>query len=477
MREWPRLLCSVGVALLFAPPAFAQIDINSTPNFVGSGARARGMGGAFIAVADDATAASWNPGGLTQLERPEFSAVYSWKWFSESFPDTFNITTPGDYEINLDEINYISFVYPIPWTLAGRNFVVSLNYQRKYNFDRQMDFRARLLGRFSNPVLQMLNFTNYDIRYRQEGDLSAISPAFGFEIFDWLSAGVAVNIWDSSLVPGNEWKTTTLRRGIFSNFITLASGGRSSALGFGTANTFEEYDGVEGLNYTFGLLYKPTERLSLGAVYHTAYHTDVNYKRLLRLGNPYGVQLYKSSLRIEWPASLGLGAAYRFPNDKLTLSLDVTRRNWDSFVQIDRRKGLDARISPVTGLPKRLSEHEPTYTVRLGGEYVFVDPSKPRQRLLPSLRAGLVYDPAPASGRKDTWWGIRRGDGATDKYYGVTLGAGLLIHNRVNIDAAYEYRWADDARKDTLAGAGRLERSFDADIGQHLLSLSTVIYF
>lgn len=27
------------------------------------------MGGAFIAVADDATAASWNSGGLTQLEK------------------------------------------------------------------------------------------------------------------------------------------------------------------------------------------------------------------------------------------------------------------------------------------------------------------------------------------------------------------------------------------------------------------------
>ena len=33
------------------------------------------MGGAFIAVADDATAASWNPGGLMQLDKPEGSIV------------------------------------------------------------------------------------------------------------------------------------------------------------------------------------------------------------------------------------------------------------------------------------------------------------------------------------------------------------------------------------------------------------------
>ena len=52
-----------------------RMEIPSSPNPVGSGARALGMGGAFIAIADDATAASWNPGGLIQLETPEVSAV------------------------------------------------------------------------------------------------------------------------------------------------------------------------------------------------------------------------------------------------------------------------------------------------------------------------------------------------------------------------------------------------------------------
>lgn len=68
------LLCLFALASL--PPAFgAGVEITSSPNPVGSGARAIGMGGAFIAVAADATAASWNPGGLVQLERPEVSAV------------------------------------------------------------------------------------------------------------------------------------------------------------------------------------------------------------------------------------------------------------------------------------------------------------------------------------------------------------------------------------------------------------------
>ena len=128
-------------------------------------------------------------------------------------------------------------------------------------------------------------------------------------------------------------------------------------------------------------------------------------------------------------------------------------------------------------MPKWMSPHDPTYTVRLGGEYVFVDATRPRQQLLPSLRAGVFYDPQPASGRRDTWWGVSHGDGDTDDYYGITIGAGVLIKNRVNIDAAYEYRWGDNVRRDTLAGPAGLDRGFDGDVDQHSLYLSTVIYF
>ncbi len=53
------------------------MQISSTPNPVGSGARALGIGGAFISIADDATAASWNPAALLKLKRPEISIVGS----------------------------------------------------------------------------------------------------------------------------------------------------------------------------------------------------------------------------------------------------------------------------------------------------------------------------------------------------------------------------------------------------------------
>lgn len=47
-------------------PSFAQeTTINAIPLPIGSGVRTLGQGSAFIAVAEDATAASWNPGALT----------------------------------------------------------------------------------------------------------------------------------------------------------------------------------------------------------------------------------------------------------------------------------------------------------------------------------------------------------------------------------------------------------------------------
>src|SRR5260370_7758382 len=52
-----------------------NVVLRNSFNPVGAGARGLGMGGAFIAVADDGTAASFNPAGLSQLRRTELAMV------------------------------------------------------------------------------------------------------------------------------------------------------------------------------------------------------------------------------------------------------------------------------------------------------------------------------------------------------------------------------------------------------------------
>lgn len=468
--------------------AAQTISINSSPNIVGSGARALGMGGAFIGVADDATAASWNPGGLTQLERPELSLVYSWKWYDEEFAHTRYIDPEGQFSVDFDDINYFSYAHPLGWTLGGRNLVFSINYQKQYDFERSLDLKVQRFAyptsRFGTASYQML-----DIDYMQEGGLASLTPAFAMEITNEFSIGIAVNIWNSSLLSDNEWdehQETRIRTGLFG----------APPISQAKVVSDKRYRNFKGTNYTIGALYKPNDRWSIGAVYHSPLVAELDYEEfeslLYEINNgvalPYTIpERYTTRYRMEFPSAYGLGVAYRFPNDKLTLTLDVTRREWDEFVRIDKRGfwfmagpiGLRGarRVSPITGASKSQSPHDATYTVRLGAEYVFVDHAKPKQEYLPSVRAGIFYDPEPASGSHDGMFGFVKGDGDPDDYYGFTFGLGCLVKNRVNIDAAYQYRWGTNVRRDTFGGARGLIRGFSEDVEQHAFYLSTVIYF
>lgn len=457
--------------LLAGPPAAAQLTINSSPNVVGSGARALGMGGAFIGVADDATAASWNPGGLTQLERPELSLVYSYKWLNEEFNSSLHPEIDGNNSVDFNNINYFSFVYPIPRTIGGRNLVLSLNYQRKFDFDRDLDFQFRNIFALSGGLIVDSFFSKGE--YSQRGALGAISPAFGFEVTDKLSLGMVMNLWDQALLPDNEWKA----RRTFRNVLRI--NGMLLPTSWTTLKIDEDFDNFEGTNYTFGLLYRATERFTVGAVYHTKFTADVDYsvRTTTRVSTaPFlGGTRAKRPQEYTFPSAFGIGLAYRFPNDKLTMSLDITRREWDQFVIDDPYNSIQGmrHRSGVTGIAKRLSTVDPTYTVRFGAEYVFVNQNKPKQNYLPSLRGGLFYDPEPAGGRGSFLGAmLTKGNGDPDDFFGLTLGAGVLIKDRVNLDAAYSYRWGKGARADTFSLANT-----DADASQHNFYVSTVIYF
>ena len=81
-------VCVVCVLTLWAPlraSAQTNSEINTGVEFDMSlpGARSLGLGGAFVAVADDATAAVSNPAGLTALGRPEVSVEgRGWRFLS-----------------------------------------------------------------------------------------------------------------------------------------------------------------------------------------------------------------------------------------------------------------------------------------------------------------------------------------------------------------------------------------------------------
>jgi long-chain fatty acid transport protein len=109
-------------SLLVVVPAFAQnVDIEALSglqfNFGNPGARSLGMGGAFLGLADDASAAEANPAGLTILRKPEVSIegrnYLEQQAFTTSgtFPDVVrtSFTNHSDRVV----LTFASAVYPI----------------------------------------------------------------------------------------------------------------------------------------------------------------------------------------------------------------------------------------------------------------------------------------------------------------------------------------------------------------------------
>jgi len=455
--------------------AWGQLEISVSPTRVGSGARAAGMADAFVAIADDATAASWNPAGLVQLERPELSLVGSFNAVQDRFNTTHHPETEDSYLTHNFDLNYFSFAYPLPFLLLGRNMVVSLNYQRQYDFTRDFgidydEIEVTSTGRVVN------RFGKQDVQ--QRGGLSTISPAFAVELTHRISIGAALNIWCTTPFSENSWELTSR-----AERINVGTG----LMSYNSYRKKEEYRDFEGINATLGLLWRITEKWSVGLRYDTAFTGEAGYKStevlhsvaLPQLSVPGFVRVWpetkKHKRHIRFPDSLAIGIAWR-ATDRLTLAFDVARTDWNDFWVRDN-EGVHRSLVDNSNLdePLQKSKFDPTYTVRLGTEYIFL-PKQPEEKLrqLWTLRGGLFYDEEPASGRSEGFsWPGDNGDGNPDRFYGFALGGGLQLFQRVNIDCAYQFRYGNHVNADFV----REVQGFDEEVFQHRVLLSTVVYF
>ena len=117
-RPW-RVVRAGGVAAcglggwLFAAPLLAQSndEIQSALqwNLSTPGARSLALGGAFIGLADDATAAYANPAGLAQLPRPELSVEGRGWDFTSRFVDRGHQPATGVTGIGVDIVDGLEF--------------------------------------------------------------------------------------------------------------------------------------------------------------------------------------------------------------------------------------------------------------------------------------------------------------------------------------------------------------------------------
>ncbi|MFZ1202643.1 MAG: outer membrane protein transport protein, partial [Desulfobacterales bacterium] len=417
---------------------FQQVGIASSPNPVGSGARALGMGGAFIGVADDATAASWNPAGLIQLEKPEITIVGEYTSRSEDFSSDLRPEIANSGDIDTTSLNYFAATLPFHFY---RNMVASVNYQRLYDFTREFNHRLD----FTQAGLDLLQ----NKHFRQDGSVGALGLAGAVEITPTLSLGATVNIWTDQLLWDNGWDET------FTEIGAGTIGGVPA-----TTKTFirDEYSRFRGLNANIGLLWNVIPALTIGAVLKTPFKASVKhtfeFRQTQTLAPPVDTvtttsQALTEDVELEMPLSYGIGLAWRF-SDALTVDVDVYRTLWSDYLLEDGRGN---KFSPITGLPRDRSDVDDTTQVRLGAEYLFIFPN--RQLVVP-LRAGAFYDPEPAQGK-------------TRDFYGIALGSGLA-YKRLIFDVAYNFRWGNDVDTGSLITTSR------ADVRQHTILASLIFH-
>ena len=392
------------------------------PNPVGSGARALGQGNAFIAVADDATAASWNPAGLTQLQRPEFSIAYE---FIDRRDKT-NLNSKVSDSLNVDEINYASFVLPFN---SKRRVVFSLNYLRLYRFDKELELPFSFTKVEDDDSLT--TFTGiYD--FDQEGSFSVVAPSLAVAVSAKLSLGITFNLWSDSLTGASSLKKSEITT------VSLANSD-GSQFNFSPLVEINRFEVEEGNSVVFGGMVRFGRSWTVAGVIKPPYDLNLKQERVT-------TSTIKRNSELEFPWIIGLGAAWR-PSDEFTFSADVTWTDWSEY--IFKENGIST--NPITGGSEELDD---TFTLRIGCEYIFVFDD-----ILLPIQGGAGYDPAPAVNK-------------VDEFYTINFGIGVQFLERFNIDLAYEFRWGNNVGSDAL-------RSFNTsqDIQRHRLLASSIYYF
>jgi len=116
--------------LLLPSLSFAQNSnlIFAQPNTFGIGPRAIGMGGAFTAIADDASAAYWNPAGLSQISSYEISISSAPVYFQNNINPNAPVTTGFSDNFGFPWVESFQLIIPL-----AKDNTLGLSYFRPYH--------------------------------------------------------------------------------------------------------------------------------------------------------------------------------------------------------------------------------------------------------------------------------------------------------------------------------------------------------
>lgn len=455
MRRISRAGLALAV-LLAAPVALGQtapqeavgLSSGTLNSGLGFGARAMGMAGAFTAIADDASAASWNPAGLGQLIRPEVTIVGGYnaaKVETTGEASTFYNTTTGNPRLYLNArdrtadaksygIDFASFVQP--FRLGKQLFTTQLSYARNL---RPMNATESQRIDFTDAHGNDLAPDLYDTKVASFGGYDSYGIGFATGFDEKLYIGFTLN-WYTG-----ETSTSTDTR--FQSYVYDSAGNQTPFADYRTQLFADQR--YSGLAANVGILVKPSAQWSIGIVYRGGWAGSNVYQTQFNQAGHYTFNvtypdghtesqflpfradgIFTSNGTMTWPATLGGGVAYR-PAEALTISFDASQTQWSrssvSRIPVPRTSNCTI-VSGTVVCPVSFSEkgvYFPSQTAveqnnqtayRLGVEYVL----RPGSLVLP-IRAGAyrIKTISPLYGVGDT-------DPETN-FNGFTFGLGLAF--------------------------------------------------
>lgn len=393
----PSVVWVVMVGWLGAAPLLAQSndEIQSALqwNLSTPGARSLALGGAFLAVADDATAAYANPAGLAQLVRPEVS-VEGRAWdFTSRFVDHGHQPATGVTGIGVDRVDGLAFGERHDRTegLSFASYVQSHDRLAWAVYRHQLaHFEASLVshGPFAGPRQSPRRAV--PARSQLRLDIEAWGGAAAWRLRDDLSVGATIS-WQRFRLRSLTERFDRREQPTGDPLVDGLTGAFFGPADFLPDNQLNVQT-LEGRDEDFagsvGVLWRPLTALSVGAVYRRGgdFGFEARYVHGPRAASrgqvPGTVEPTVGGNGVfHAPDSFGAGVAWR-PRDDLVVALDWDRVKYSSLSD-DLVNLLLAARGEV-----RLFTIADADEIHLGAEYQAVT-----WRLPVSFRLGAWHDP------------------------------------------------------------------------------------
>lgn len=403
---------SVFLTLLVALPASSQgqaglpfgliVSEQSRAGFslVGAGARAAGMGGAFTAVADDATAASFNPAGLAQLLVPEVSVVMDGGRLTDDYRrfvslDQVPTLDLSDSSLTFNRAGFNFASATLPFRLFRRRFAFQLSAQKLVDFTYSGSRDLSEVGATGTTVFNLVQSSD------QTGAIRLYSGSLAVELTERMLVGVTVNRWDG------RWDFSS-----FNSEIAAQTGAQADYF------TYSQHNELKGWNADLGLLLR-YPRFSVGVRYRTPFNADYRFDASLTTNITTTLQpLPATTTTLHWPGTLNLGVALK-PSDRWQIALDWGRTDWSGL-------GFDVPSSVSSASHVNFFDLQPGSTtradvaddLRAGTEFLFFAGST----VIP-VRAGWFREPDPSrdlvTGDRIVKQGFTLGVGVKSKWLAV----------------------------------------------------------